>query len=773
MYRFVLLTALFLANVPCCRMVAQEVVVNNVIYWIDEESGTASVGTHWSSSSPQPSGRIVIESSVSYQGKSYPVTSIEEDAFLENKDITSVSIPNSVTSIGASAFSACSSLLTVTLGSGLKAIPEYCFSDTPIQSITIPAKVSSVSADAFIGCHHLESILVNSSNTYFSSVNGLLYDHDKKTLLIFPPGKGTAYSIPSGTISIATEAFVGNEILKSITLPATLARIAENAFEDCIGLVNIEISAKVSDIGYGAFQGCNSLVNIKVDTENQFYEDIAGVLIENGIVLHTFPCGRDGEYSIPSKVSVIAQKAFAQSHLNELTIPSSVDGIRANAFYESEIAIIYCYWDKPVRISEGVFYGSSPTIYVPYKSVANYKQADWWGGMNIQPLYPNSHVECDGIDYQIDFESSTATVISKEGQYRGTIDIPESVYCYDETFLVTAVGDEAFKDCAELLSLSLPPTVKSFGNNAFGGCGSLTTLVYENKTPQDIYNNVFAPIARTCTLYVPFGTLSTYQSTQGWKEFKTIKEIMPKEFVLEGVRYIPDFEQGTVSVGASEYTGDINIPAEIEYGGIRLTVTGIEEMAFRNCVSLESLILPSTIKTIGDYAFHGCANLKELIVRMKTPAVVSHNAIANIATTTDLYVPEGLLWEYRRDGNWWVFNSIVELANSFSISGIDYSVNYDSSLATVVKAVADEHNAITIPQTVDYHHFSLVVNSVDADALREQTSLAALVWHSSEPVPSDLLSSVMNPNFILYVDNTGQAPTYVEILLWVPMPLDQ
>ncbi len=233
-----------------------------LIYDITSESPrTVKVSSYTS----EPIGTLIIPSTVTIDSKDYAVTSIGEEAFQFCTGLTSVIIPASVTSIGEEAFLNCHDLASVVFSDGLISIGDNAFNScTNLTSVTIPASVTSIGICSFAYCG-LTSINVNASNPNYSSDNGILFNKDKTTLIIYPQGKNaTSYSIPSTVTSIADVAFMGCNGLTSVTIPASVTSIGVNTFDDCDGLTSINIPASVTSIGDWAFEFCANLASVTV-----------------------------------------------------------------------------------------------------------------------------------------------------------------------------------------------------------------------------------------------------------------------------------------------------------------------------------------------------------------------------------------------------------------------------------------------------------------------------------------------------------------------------
>ena len=219
------------------------------------------------------------------------VTSIDTGAFQGCSSLTSVSIPEGVTSIGNGAFKGCSSLTSVSIPEGVASIGTYAFSDcSSLTSVTIPEGVTSIDSYAFQGCSSLTSV-----------------------------------TIPEGVMSIDRYAFQGCSSLTSVTIPEGVTSIGDSAFSGCSSLTSVTIPDSVTSIGWDAFSGCSSLTSVKIP------EGVTSI----GTAFSG--CSSLTSVKIPEGVTSIDSGAFyGCSGLTSVTIPEGVTSIGNYAFKDCD-----------------------------------------------------------------------------------------------------------------------------------------------------------------------------------------------------------------------------------------------------------------------------------------------------------------------------------------------------------------------------------------------------------------------------------------------------
>ncbi len=229
------------------------------------------------------------------------VKEIGSNVFENCSSLTEIIIPNSVTSIGEFAFNGCSNLKNITLSENIPAINDGVFLDcSALTSITIPDSVTSIGTCAFQECTNLTNITMSDNIT-----------------------------------SIGVCAFAICDNLEKIDLPEKLTSIGDSAFCDCDLLANITLPASVTSIGEAPFVLCDNLTNINVSDENAYYSSIDGVLLnkeQTSIIV--YPTGKiESPYIVPNTVTTIENNAFAYcSNLTSIITSTALTTIGDNAF---------------------------------------------------------------------------------------------------------------------------------------------------------------------------------------------------------------------------------------------------------------------------------------------------------------------------------------------------------------------------------------------------------------------------------------------------------
>ena len=310
---------------------------SNVNWNFDSDTGTLTI-----------SGKGAMED---YTGKTVPW--VDQQA-----DIKRVVIESDVTTIGSNAFMACKNLESVSIPEGLVTIGDRAFSQTGLKSIVIPASVTAIGPsvhEVFYQCYNLKNITVESGNTVYKSVDGVLYTADGTTLIQYPQNKAdTSYKmideatkieflafnytqnlqtidfnnvttvadkgvygnkaleeivLPKVT-TIGARAFCGNKAVTSLTLQTVPVSVGENAFSNCTSLANVTLPDEMTELTKGMFAECTELKSIQFPAQLTKIDDCC-----------FDHAGLAGDLVIPASVTSIGNLAFRKCYgLTSITV---------------------------------------------------------------------------------------------------------------------------------------------------------------------------------------------------------------------------------------------------------------------------------------------------------------------------------------------------------------------------------------------------------------------------------------------------------------------
>lgn len=300
----------------------EEVELDNLLYYIDEDNRTATV---YRIIDRDYEGRVEIPQCIWDDGHMYEVREIADFAFDGCEGLESIEIPDGVYRIGDSSFCGCSEL----------------------KEIDIPTSVREIGKRAFEDCGSLVSINVDRNNKFFSDIDGVLFNKAQDILIDFPYARGGDYDVPDGVLIIGDNAFAGcedldhvyisesvveigdhafshNQSLRRVKMPDTMRCICDNAFDDCQELRSVETyhsGASYDDdsiskeIGASAFRFCTSLERIDIPDGIEYVGDFA-----------FFGCTDLKEIILPATVNEIGECAFNNcSRLKTAVIPQIVE----------------------------------------------------------------------------------------------------------------------------------------------------------------------------------------------------------------------------------------------------------------------------------------------------------------------------------------------------------------------------------------------------------------------------------------------------------------
>ncbi len=539
------------------------------------------------------------------------ITSIGDYAFFDSSGLTSVNIPGSVTSIGSAAFGRCASLSAIMVDStntnfsdmdgvlfdksrtsiveypggkvgsyivppGVTTIRSDAFNGhLLLTGIKIPASMASIADDAFRFCTGLNAVTVDSSNPHYRSIDGVLYDKDASTIVLYPAGRSGAYDIPTGVATIGDHAFLYCRSLQSITIPHGVTSIGLWSFRYCSALEILTIPASVINIGHRSFEYCSSLDqarflgNAPTMGIGVFNAAASGFTVNyfDGAVGFTKPTWN----GYPSAVmgATVTPPTFASVTDATATLGGTVtsDG----GYTITTRGVVYA----PTAINNSPRIGGAGVTNMPGTGTTGVFM------VNVGDLMPGT-----AYTFAVYATNSLGTGYSVTGTFTtlpspftfsisggvveitgytgpgGTVDIPGKIGGQP----VTRIGDNAFSYCTGLTSVTIPNSVTSIGDGAFYSCMGLTSVAIPDSVTS-IGGWAFYDCAGLTSVTIPSSVSSIGDST---------------------------FDSCTGLTGVTIPNG----------------VTSIGYGAFFNCSGLTGVTIPDSVTHIGDWAFYYCRGLK-------------------------------------------------------------------------------------------------------------------------------------------------------------------
>ncbi len=522
------------------------------------------------------------------------VTSIGDYAFSNCSSLTSV-VWNAKNCGHSGDFG--SQVLSFVFGNEVEKIPANCCNGmNNLTSVTIPSSVTSIGNYAFFGCSGLTGINVAEDNPNYCSEDGVLFNKDMTTLVLCPGGKQDVYTIPNSVTSIGDYAFGGCTGLTSVTIPNSVATIGEEAFYGCSSLTSVTIPNSVTSIGTGAFCNCFVLTSIIVENGNSMYDsrNNCNAIIKTANNELIIGCQNT---IIPNSVTSIRWVAFAYcGGLTSIEIPNSVTSIGNYAFYGcSSLTSVTIEAGTPPTIGEYCFYDDNHgrplnilniSVYVPCGTLDTYKRAEGWS------IYA-SQIKYESLDYSIagqvniqgagrvqlplnKCEGTRITAIPNDGYQfvqwsDGNTENPRTIELTQDTTMeaifdylltgkcgkdsaltwtfepasmalnitgkgalsenytygrfiesltigneITGIGQSAFYGCNNLKNVIIGSSVKVLEENAFVYCSSIQSITCYGQRPPTVNQYALDGLDYSTIVYVPADYLETYKMHDAW-----------------------------------------------------------------------------------------------------------------------------------------------------------------------------------------------------------------------------------------------------------------
>lgn len=483
-------------------------------------------------------GDVTIPSTITYEGTTYKVMSIEDAAFYNCIGLESINISEGVTSIGNYAFYGCKSLITT----------------------IIPNSVENIGNDAFLGC--AGELIVN-CNIPSGGINTGVFRYcnfSKVTIGSKVTSIGeyafhgcrniTSITIPEGVVSIGSSAFRECKNLVSITISESVTSIGSMVFGECTSLTSITIpeNSKLESIGMSTFSGCNSLTSIIIpksvtNIEGSIFSscnNLSSIVIAEG----------NSTYDSRDNCNAIIKTRINQliSGCSTTIIPKSITSIGSSAFSYCDSLITIFIPEDVTSIKDNAFRGCSnlTTINISENSkLTDIASEAFFKCCSLTSITIPEGVTNIGIGAFNECTSLTSVIIPKSvksiGQYAfsdciGEIyvncNIPSSTNSSKGTFYncniskvvigdeVTSIGSYAFYKCKNLTTIVLPENLSNISSLAFAGCEQLTDVYcYAENVPIAVANTFSESNIEYATLHVPVSALKSYKNIAPWNSF--------------------------------------------------------------------------------------------------------------------------------------------------------------------------------------------------------------------------------------------------------------
>ncbi len=520
-------------------------------------------------------------------------------------DAENIIIPDSVKTIGESAFFYATQLKTLTVGSG----------------------VSNLNYELFKYLNNLSSITVSKNNPYFCDIDGIVYDKSGTKLVVYPLAKGDEYTVPANvtdidilndsvynfldiTIADGSKMFVTvdgvtynadkTRIIScdrnksgEYVMPDTVTEISEKAFKQCTMLTSVKVSDKVTKIAYSAFEDCSSLNSVTLPSKLESINECA-----------FYGCESLADITIPDTLGSVGYRAFFASGLEKISLPDSITDIDEEAFAYCNSLESVKLPNKLTYLADGLFrecvWLSDITIPDSVTSIGEYA---FFYCTNLKDVYYSGNLsgwcKIEFYDYHSNPMIYATNLYINGKLLEGEITIPDSV---------TNIGNYTFGGCSGLTGITIPDSVTTIGDGAFEDCTGLTNVTIGNSVTS-IGGDAFYGCAKLTSITIPDSVTSI--GGDAFRGCTSLTEVI--------------FTNPQISIGDGAFSNcpikELNLPNGIKnagndfaFSGTDITklvlpdsVTSIAYGNFADCTKLAEIDVPSTVMRVGGRAFDNTA----------------------------------------------------------------------------------------------------------------------------------------------------------------------
>ena len=750
---------------------AYDMVVDG-IYYTKLTNNTVEV-SYANINSADYSGSITIPSHVTVGIQSWTVRGIGYKAFGECTNLTSVTLPGTLTYVGELAFIRCTSLSSIDIPEGVTWIGSNAFEQcSSMTTAHLPSTLESIGNIVFNNCNSLGYIYCEAyepptlginafstsvySNTYLVLNNKVIMEKYKaaegwsnfshiSATSYYSFEKDGVYYAQTGpyTVAVCAKDDNYNSYSATVNVPTsvvydyngyTVNEVAANAFRNCSNLFHCYLPSTVGKIGDFGFANCNNLCEFPTP-ENSMLTEIGNNAFSNvyfeSITLpeslkkignYAFSgCSDLTRIDIPDKVTSVGSYAFWNcTGLKYVTIGSGCETIGDGGFMacSSLLSVTSRAITPPTigfytfRISYNEF--TTASLYVPYTSVSAYQSASQWSNFtSINQL--TYDFEQDGIYYQFTGDNTVgvAPKSSSYNSYSGSVSIPSQVIYGSSTYTVNSICANAFCNSTGLTSVSIPTSVARIEANAFKGCTGLTTITIPSTVT---YLGSHAFLDCTGLTRVNISDLAA------WCRIT---------FANNGsnpLRYGHNlYVGGSLLTSLTTPGGITKLPNYVFIGCTSITSVALSEGlttvgygAFTDCTGITTVTIASSVTSISGQAFKGCTALAAVTSRATTPpGIASSTFDTSHYTSVQLTVPWNSKTTYKAATYWKNFTNIEESAPyDFEVNGIYYRFFGGNQVAVTFRddTYGCYSGEVVIPETVTYDGWTYIVTCISERA---------------------------------------------------------
>lgn len=577
------------------------------------------------------------------------VTTVGSYAFYGCANLTTVDLGSGITKIGKHSFHGCGALTEIVLPDSVATIGDYAFAYCGLTEIVIPDSVTTIGDYAFHSCDNLTSVTMGSGVSKIGS-SAFVFCSKLNKVIISDPDAWLKISFGDSSANPLTYAhslYVGDELLTDLVIPGTVTEINQYAFNGCTSITSVYIPQSVKSIGQYAFNGMSSLKTVRYAGSQADWLKI-NISSYNDSLTSLTP---EFDQSLADYCRITTAATEHGTVAVDNAMAKVGDTVTITAIPAAGYAV-ESYLVDGVAIPDGgnTFTATGDHVvsatFVKVYDVADSGKACGSCGANIKWALDTEgtlHVYGTGAMYDCSSSSDSPFYPYRADiravQLSGGITTIGSYAFYECSSLtelvipdsVTSIGSSAFESCTSLTEIVIPGNVTSIGRYAFWGCG-LASAEFLGNAPATFGNGVFSGDSSNFTIFYHSGT--TGWTSPKWNGYNAVcRDKITTDFSTlddnnrngQGIYFRLNATAKTATVGKNTtddnnagydggQNGSIVIPDTVTKNGETYNVIGINQYAFANCAWVNTVSIGRYVSAIEPSAFRGCKNLTAIAV---------------------------------------------------------------------------------------------------------------------------------------------------------------